>query len=221
VVGASYSTQRSQAQDAYTEMMRANPNIMPVIAPLWAQTLDVPHTDKLAQVLTAVAPPEVRDILQPGEDGESKEQLKAKLTDAQKAVEEATKLAKEAQMDADQAHAKLAQQAEELAQHDDEVSIKAYEALTNRLKVTGVMMQPADVQALVHQTVMSLLAQPAPMEDPQEPQEVEVPHPQEAEIPQENQPMEPGPESMPQGDLSQEGGPPSDVSLAQPAPGEL
>ena len=221
VVGASYSTQRSQAQDAYTEMMRANPNIMPVIAPLWAQTLDVPHTDKLAQVLTAVAPPEVRDILQPGEDGESKEQLKAKLTDAQKALEEATKLAKEAQMDADQAHAKLAQQAEELAQHDDEVSIKAYEALTNRLKVTGVMMQPADVQALVHQTVMSLLAQPEPMEDPQEPQEVEVPHPAEAEIPQENQPMEPGPEFMPQGDLSQEGGPPSDVSLAQPAPGEL
>lgn len=227
VVGASYSTQRSQAQEAYTEMMRANPQIMPAIAPLWAQTLDVPHTDKLAQVLTAMAPPEVRGILQPGEDGESKEQIKAKLGDANKALEEATRLAKEAQADADQAHAKLAEQAEELAKHDDEVSIKAYEAMTNRLKVTGVMMQPEQVQALVQQTVMAMLSQPMPTEDAEESPPAEMmEHQQEApiaEMPQEHpmHPMDQATSPMEGGELSPEGGPPADVSQVQPAPGEL
>ena len=219
VVGASYSTQRAQAQEAYTEMMRANPQIMPAIAPLWAQTLDVPNTDKLAQVLTAMAPPEVREILQPGEDGESKEQLKSKLADAQKAMEEATRLAKDAQADADQAHAKLAEQAEEMAQHDDEVSIKAYEAMTNRLKVTGVMMRPEEVEAVVQQMVMAMLSQPMPTEDAEQ-----SPPADGMEQPQELPQPELPPEQMQQmqgGDLSPEGGPPDDVSQVEPAPGEL
>ena len=216
VVGASYSTQRAQAQEAYTEMMRANPQIMPAIAPLWAQTLDVPNTDKLAQVLTAMAPPEVREILQPGEDGESKEQLKSKLADAQKAMEEATRLAKDAQADADQAHAKLAEQAEEMAQHDDEVSIKAYEAMTNRLKVTGVMMRPEEVEAVVQQMVMAMLSQPMPTEDAEQ-----SPPADGMEQPQELPQPELPPEQMQGGDLSPEGGPPDAVSQVEPAPGEL
>lgn len=218
VVGASYSTQRAQAQEAYTEMMRANPAIMPAIAPLWAQTLDVPHTDKLAQVLTAMAPPEVRDILQPSEDGESKEQLKAKLGDATKALEEATRLAKEAQADADQAHAKLAEQAEEMAQNDDEMSIKAYEAMTNRLKVTSVMMRPEEVQAIAQQTVMAMLTQPDPTEDPEASQVAEAMEPPQEEF----QPMEaPSEQEMaPPGDEFG-GEPPPEQSLQEPAPGEI
>lgn len=219
VVGASFSTQRAQAQEAYTEMMRANPAIMPVIAPLWAQTLDVSHADKLAQVLTAVAPPEVREILQPGESGESKEQMKAKLGDATKALEEATQLAKDAQADADQAHAKLAEQAEEMAQKDDETSIKAYEAMTNRLKVTSVMMTPEEVQAIARDTVMAMLAQSQPMDEPQGYEEEFIPT--DADVPMEQMPQE---EPVMAGEpMEAQEPPPSEPSLTEPesAPGVL
>ena len=88
VVGASFSTQRQQAQAAYTEMMRASPQMLSVIGPLWAQTLDVPHADKLAQVLTAAAPDAVKAILQPNQQ-DSVPALKAQIEQLGQALQEA------------------------------------------------------------------------------------------------------------------------------------
>jgi hypothetical protein len=51
VVGPSYSTQRSQAQDGAGRGDAQQPGAdTSAIAPLWAQNLDIPHADKLAQV---------------------------------------------------------------------------------------------------------------------------------------------------------------------------
>lgn len=105
VVGASFSTQRQQAQEAYIEMMRANPELMPVIGPLWAQTLDVPHADKLAQVLTAMAPEPVKAILQP-QDQENSAQLKAENEQLKQALQEAIQHANDAQEEMKQAAAR-------------------------------------------------------------------------------------------------------------------
>ena len=167
VVGASYSTQRQQAQQAYTEMMRANPALTPALGPLWAQTLDVPHADKLAQVLTAMAPPEVRDILQPKDGQPSAEQLQAQMQQMQQALQEAVSLAKEAQQELQEAKA-------EAESKEQEVQIKAYEAETNRLKVTGANEQ--QVQAIVMQLLgdMARTAMP-PQETPEPPEQNEAP----------------------------------------------
>jgi hypothetical protein len=111
VVGASFSTQRQQAQQAYTEMMRASPEMMPIIGPLWAQTLDVPHADKLAQVLTAAAPPEVKAVLQPNQEDNTanlkaeNEQLKAALAEAVQVAEEAQSEFTQAKAEAEEANA--------------------------------------------------------------------------------------------------------------------
>lgn len=169
VVGASFATQRTQAQAAFTEMMRASPNLMPAIAPLWAQTLDVPHADKLAQVLTAVAPPEVKAILQPQDsEGPTTADLTAKVQQLSQALEAAIDEAKQAQQDADEAQAAAAEAKANAEAREDEVAIKAFDALTKRLQVLGATITPDQVQAIVQQTLAQTLAQPSPMEEPGE-----------------------------------------------------
>jgi hypothetical protein len=166
VVGASYSTQRQQAQEAYTEMMRANPALTPALGPLWAQTLDVPHADKLAQVLTAMAPPEVREILQPKDGQPSAEQLQAQMQQMQQALQEAVSLAQEAQQELQEAKS-------EAEDKRAETHIKAYEAATNRLKVTGANEQ--QVQAIVMQLLGDMARTAMPPETQEPPEQNEAP----------------------------------------------
>lgn len=173
VVGASFSTQRQQAQQAYTEMMRANPAMLPAIAPLWAQTLDVPHADKLAQVLTAMAPEPVKAILQPDQQ-EDTASLKAKLDQMQQALQEAVQHARDADMEARQAQAEIEAMKADSVSKEREVDIKAYDAETKRLQVMGATITPELVQQIAAQTALAVLAQPMPAEPAEEMPEVEI-----------------------------------------------
>lgn len=163
VVGASFSTQRQQAQAAYTEMMRANPGMTPAIAPLWAKSLDVPDADKLAQVLVAVAPPEVQAILKPQDGKPSSEQLMAQLEQMKAALQEAVTMAQEAQAECERIKAEADSKEEEDEARVAELAIKRYEAETKRLQVTGA--NEAQVQAIVSQMLASMLANPMPPVD--------------------------------------------------------
>lgn len=156
-VGASYATQRQETSQALTEMIRANPEMMPVVGPLWAQTLDFPNADKLAQVLTAMAPKEVQAVLNPGADKQpTTADLMAQVEQLKAALQEATQIAQEAQQDADEAQAKA--EAKEA-----EMEIKRYEAETNRLKVTGANVE--QIEAVVSDLINQMLTNPAPMGD--------------------------------------------------------
>lgn len=213
VVGASFATQRTQAQAAFTEMMRASPNLMPAIAPLWAQTLDVPHADKLAQVLTAVAPPEVKAILQPRDsEGPTTADLSAKVQQLSEALQAAINEAHQAQQDADEAHAAVVEAKANAEAREDEVAIKAFDALTKRLQVLGATITPDQVQAIVQQTLAQTLAQPSPTEEPGEPiegpgpdgtpmhelAEGEQPEPMEQAMPQQPEAEEQTPQAIQQ-----------------------
>lgn len=165
VVGASFSTQRQQAQQAYTEMMRANPAMMPAIAPLWAQTLDVPHADKLAQVLTAMAPDPVKSILQP-DKAPSTAQMQAHLQQTQQAMQEAVQVAQQAQDEIAELHAELERVKAAADAKEDETAIKAYDAQTKRLQVLGTTLTPEAVQQIAAQTALAALQQPMPTDEP-------------------------------------------------------
>lgn len=172
VVGAAYTTQRAQAQQAFTEMMRANPNMAPVIAPLWAQTLDVPHADKLAEVLIASAPPEVQAILKPEAQEASTGELQAKVQQLQQALQEAIQHAQEAQSELEQAHA-------EHEAKERELDIKAFEAWTKRQQVLNSAFTPEQLQGivapLVQQTLQAMLSQPLlAEEEPEQPEQYEM-----------------------------------------------
>jgi hypothetical protein len=180
VVGGNFATQRQQAQQAYTEMMRAAPNMLPAVAPLWAQTLDVPHADKLAQVLTAMAPPEVRAILQPNADGTDTASLKAENEQLKAALQEATQLAHEAQSDADEAEGKVRELEARHKVEDDKVAVQAYDAQTKRMAALSNAIPPEQVPVLVQKTIAEMLDQPNPwpgeeMQEQEKPAEPEKP----------------------------------------------
>jgi hypothetical protein len=176
VVGASFSTQRSQAQAALSEVMRNNPEMTPSIAPLWAQNLDIPHADKLAQVLAAMAPPAVQAILNPDTGKQPKpEQLMQQVQQAQQALKEAIQHAHDAQAEADQAQQQLRDKSEEIETKTRELDIKAYDAATKRLQLTSAAMTPEQIRLMVAQTVNAMLSHPDPlpaeMPQPVEPQQ--------------------------------------------------
>jgi Phage P22-like portal protein len=169
VVGAAFATQRSQAQTAFTEMMRANPGLTPALAPLWAQTLDVPNADKLAQVLTAIAPPEVKAILSPESDKQpTAADLTAQMQQMGQALQEAIQHAKDAQDEADQLRDEAEQAKRAAEDKDDEIAIKAFDSETKRLQVVGAGLKPEDVQRIAEQAIQAAMAQPTPTTDPVE-----------------------------------------------------
>jgi hypothetical protein len=163
VVGTPFSTQRAQAQQAFTEMMRANPELTPAIAPLWAGTLDIPNADKLQQVLTAMAPDPVKAILQPeGSKGPTTAELTQQVDQLKKQLQQAVQIAHDAQADADEAHKQLEDKAAEHQDAGTKLAIDAYNAETNRLKVIGPSFGPEQVQPLIVQTLQQMLADPSP-----------------------------------------------------------
>jgi hypothetical protein len=175
VVGASFSTQRSQAQTALAEVMRNNPEMTPAIAPLWAQNLDIPHADKLAQVLAAMAPPAVQAILNPDTGKQPKpEQLMQQVEQAQNALKEAIQHAHDAQAEADQAEQQLRDKREEIETKARELDIKAYDAETKRLTLTSAAMTPEQIKLMVAQTIDAMLSHPDPLPaEQQEPDEAQ------------------------------------------------
>ena len=176
VVGAAYSTQRQQAQEAFTEMMRANPQLGPAIAPLWAQVLDVPHADKLAQVLAAMAPPAVQSILNPeAQNQPTTEALQQRVEQLQQALQEAIQHAQEAQQEAQEASAALQEKQADAEAKEAETHIRAYDAVTKRLQVMGTTLTPEHVAALVMQTVQqALTVQPSEEAEPEQPEQYEM-----------------------------------------------
>ncbi len=163
VVGASYSTQRSQTNAAFTEMMRGNPELAATIAPFWAQTLDFPGSDKFAQAMATMAPPPIKAILQPEgqEDAPDPAKMAQELDQCKQALQEALQHAHEAQEDADEAIAAQAD-AKRLAEvKERELDIKAYDSETKRLQVVGA--GDDQVKLIVNDLIQQMLDHPDPL----------------------------------------------------------
>ena len=193
VTGASYSTQRTQTNAAFAEIMRGNKEMAPVVAPFWAQTLDFPGSDKFAQAMASMAPPAVKAILQPegGEKGPDPAAMAQQLKQVQEALQEAIQHAKEAQDDADEAMAAAADAKRSAESKVRELDIKAYQAETDRLKVTGANVD--QIEVITRDLINQMLMQPDPLPgDPmapeQEPEQYEQEPPES--LPPE-QPIEP------------------------------
>lgn len=191
VVGPSYSTQRTQTNLALNEVMTKNPALAPIIAPLWAKSLDLPESDKMSQALTAMAPDPVKAIYSPQDQQESPAALKAMVEQLTQRLQEAAQIAQEAQQEALQAHQELdtakaesAASASDAEAKQDEVSIKAYEAITKRLdtliKALGPQAgaiaalgslppeTPPELRAMLVQTIHQASLQPNPEDEAKE-----------------------------------------------------
>lgn len=210
VVGASYSTQRTQTNAAFAEIMRGNKELAPVVAPFWAQTLDFPGSDKFAQAMAEMAPPPVKAILKPegSEDGPDVAELTAQLEQCKQALAEASQIAREAQQDADEAMQKSEAAEMEAETKARDLEIKAYDAETKRLQVVGGTQE--QIAAVARSVVEQMLMQPDPLPGDPKPAEEVREEPEMPEMPQ-AQPMQ---QAMPQ-PMQPEMQPPE---MAQPEP---
>lgn len=171
VVGSSYSTQRTQTNAAFAEIMRGNPELAPTVAPFWAQTLDFPGSDKFAQAMAAMAPPPVKAILQPEGQDQAPDPAKMaqQLAEMKKALDEALQHAHAAQEDADSAIASAADAKRMAEVRERELDISAYNAETARLKVTGANEE--QMRAITTDLINEMLSQPDPLPGDAEAQE--------------------------------------------------
>jgi hypothetical protein len=212
VVGASYSTQRTQTNAAFAEIMRGNKELAPVVAPFWAQTLDFPGSDKFAQAMAAMAPAPVKAILQPegADKGTDPAAMAQQLKQCQDALQEAIQHAKDAQNDADQAIEAAAEAKRSAESKVRELDIKAYEAETDRFKVTGANEQ--QIQAIVSDLINQMLSQPDPLPGDPQPEPQEQPEP---EMPGDGQ----GPDNTPMHEQAE--APAFEQSESTSEPGEM
>jgi hypothetical protein len=151
VIGTNYATQRSQAQTALAEIMRTSPNLTPAIAPIWAMNLDIPNAEKLSQVLTAMAPPQIQEIMNPDQNGKPKtEELIAKSQQLEQQLAQASDLIQ-------RAGSELQQKTQELESLKQSNKIDLFNAETNRMKVTGGNDERA--QSIAEDVVNNILSQ--------------------------------------------------------------
>lgn len=160
-VGPGFQTKREEAAYGMTELIRAFPPSAAVIAPHLAKAQDWPGADEIADELKSLAPnaggqnPQVQQMQQQlQQQGQQMQQMDQQLKD----------------------------RSAEHQGNERKMDIDAYNAETNRLKVTAPAMQPDQVQAIVMQTLQQAMQSPdvLPGQGQQMPnmQQMQMPPPQ-------------------------------------------
>jgi hypothetical protein len=60
--GPGFSTQRENAAEIYTQMMQANPALFPIAGDLIFKAMDLPYSDKMADRMKAMLPPQIQQM---------------------------------------------------------------------------------------------------------------------------------------------------------------
>lgn len=132
--GPSYNTRRQEAANQMTEFMRAVPAAGGLIGDLLAKNLDWPGADEIAE------------RLKPPAENPQVAQAQQQLQQMQQALQ--------------QLQGQLADQAKDKELDVAKLQIDAYKAESERLKLTAPAFGPAEIQALVLQTLQQVLSTP-------------------------------------------------------------
>lgn len=127
--GPSYTAKRQEAVDTQTQIVQAAPELMPVIGDILFENMDAPGSDKIAERLKALLPPEIKKL------EESKEQNIDPQT--QQAMQQVEAAAQEIEMKGQQLaeiEQKMQEKAQELDSTESEVS-SAIKDLDSQKKV--------------------------------------------------------------------------------------
>ncbi len=169
--GPSYNTRRQEAAMQMTEFMRAVPAAGGMIGDLLAKNLDWPGADEIAE------------RLKPPAENPQVAQAQQQLQQMQQAIQ--------------QLQGQLADAAKDKELDVAKLQIDAYKAESERLKLTAPAFGPAEIQALVMQTLQQALSTPDITPGGQ-PQPMPQPAPEQMEQPEQPpmQAMQPPPEAM-------------------------
>ena len=74
---------RSARHIPLSDMIQAQPELAPVLGPMWAKLKDMPEADKISRLLLAMAPPQVQQLENGDESAQIPPQVQAKLQAAE------------------------------------------------------------------------------------------------------------------------------------------
>lgn len=148
--GPGFSTQREMAAEIYTQMVQANPAIFPIAGDLIFKAMDLPYSDKMAERMKAMLPPQIQQMESQGK--EIPPEAQAVMMQAQQALQMAEQ------------QSQLVQQAAQEVQSDQQASEKAKAEVAvaaANLKVQEAMLQKqvAEFKALVAETQAQMVAE--------------------------------------------------------------
>lgn len=155
--GPSYTTQREDTAQQLADMIQAQPQLAPILGPMWARLKDIPEGDKISRLLLAMAPPQVQQLEGADEGQQVPPEVAARLQQQEQQLQEMHQMLEQAaaKLQELQAGAK-AKELDHIAKAA-ELEIREYEAETKRLQVMGAGMTPEQVQAIASQVVMQAM----------------------------------------------------------------
>lgn len=156
-VGPSYTTLREEAALNLSEILKGNPNLVPILGPMWAKMQDWPEAEKVSRMLLAMAPPQVQEIEQGNTD--IPPAVQAQMQQMQQQIQQLSEALQNAAQEVDETRSKEAAEQRKL-------DIEAYKAETERMTAVAPAMTPEEVQALVMQTLQQVLSAPPLQEAP-------------------------------------------------------
>jgi len=178
--GANYTTQREQALDMLTELVRAYPDAAAFLGDIIVELMDIPGGEKAVKRFNAALPPNIKQAEEGGDP--TQQALQAQAQQFQQMLGQMQQALQEAQQEAGDSRAKNANEARKL-------DIEEYKAVSERLRdqMPAVQMTPDAIQALVVSTLQDVIGTA---------QEIDGGEPPEMPEMGQQVPMQPMPQAM-------------------------
>lgn len=161
--GPSYTTQRVETAQQLSEMIQAQPQLAPVLGPMWARMKDLPESDKIARLLLAMAPPAVQALESEEDDippqaQQKIQQLESQLQEMHQMIDMASTKLEEAQSKQREIDLKWTAEAAKIENEQ-------YALITDRIKAMATGLSVEQLQPVIQQLIAEAMANP--LEDPQ------------------------------------------------------
>lgn len=174
-VGPSFSTQRQEATELYTQLGQAVPQLWMVAGDLIMKSMDLPYSDQLAERFKALLPPQIQQTLTEGKPVPPEvQQLMQQAQQAMQMVQQHGQLVQAAQQELEQEKAAVDQGKSEIQQKIAELQTKqaqfearvAKELANIAMKEAALTVQQAqsesqDAAGAVEQDRQSLISEAA------------------------------------------------------------
>jgi hypothetical protein len=154
--GPSYTSVREETAQQLADMIQAQPQLAPILGPMWARMKDMPESDRIARLLLAMAPPQVQAMENEEDDIPPRAKMQIQLLEQQM---------QQMQQAMDMASQKL----QEYQSADREMTLKylaesakiendSYKAETDRLKALQPAITVEQVAPMVEQVIAQMMA---------------------------------------------------------------
>lgn len=169
--GPSFQTQRQEGFTMLSEIASRNPQLMQIAGDLIMRNADIPGAQEIADRMEKTLPPNLQDDKkQAAQMGQQLQQLMQKDQQHQMVIgkmqEHIDKLEGDIKGKVIETQGKIEieriKQRTEAAQGVADHSVKTFEAETERMGILAPAMGPAEIQALVMQTLQEILGAPGP-----------------------------------------------------------